>query len=138
MKDERKYLIPVDGKLYETSKEVYVAYYKMERRERYLEERDRKEGVKNFSDLGEVYCSADEFLSDTKVDIEQDVVNSILLESVFDAITTLDDEEKWLINELFLHGKSQRQVSKESGIPLMTVNYRKHKVIDKIKKVLKI
>jgi hypothetical protein len=32
----KRYFIPVDGKYYETTKEVYEVYYQMDRRERYL------------------------------------------------------------------------------------------------------
>lgn len=41
--NERKaFYIPIDGKLYETTEEVYKTYYRMDRRERYLDERSRK------------------------------------------------------------------------------------------------
>ncbi|MBS7528723.1 hypothetical protein KHM83_18810 [Fusibacter paucivorans] len=55
-KESRKYLIPVDGKYYETTKEIYEVYYQMDRRERYLEERDIKKGVKSFSDISSAAC----------------------------------------------------------------------------------
>ena len=45
MADKEKYFIPIEGKLIEVEENVYVAYYKMDRRERYLEERDRDNGV---------------------------------------------------------------------------------------------
>ena len=137
-KAAKRYFIPVDGKYYETTKEVYEVYYKMDRRERYLEERDLKKGVVNFCDMGDSYCSAEEILSDKDTDIETEVMNKILMETVLEAISILDEEEKWLIQELFFYGKSQRQLAKECSIPLMTLNCRKKKIIGKIKKYLKI
>ncbi len=137
-KQTKKYLIPVDGKLYETTKEIYEEYYRMDRRERYLEERDLKKGVMNFSDIDNAHYTAEEILFDKDTDIEAEVTNKVLMETVLGAITTLDEEEKWLIQELFFYGKSQRQLSKETDIPLMTINNRKRKVIEKLKKQLKI
>lgn len=37
MADKEKYFIPIEGKLIEVEKNVYVAYYKMDRREATLE-----------------------------------------------------------------------------------------------------
>ena len=133
-----RYFIPVDGKYYETTKEVYEVYYQMDRRERYLEERDLNKGVINFCDIDNEDYSAEEILSDKDKDIEEEVINKILIKTVLEAIMTLDEEEKWLIQELFFCGKSQRQLAKECGIPLMTLNCRKQKIIEKIKKYLKI
>jgi RNA polymerase sigma factor (sigma-70 family) len=137
-KEPRRYFIPVDGKYYETTKEIYEVYYRMDRRERYLEERDLKKGVVNFSDMGYSYCSAEEILSDKDTDIETEIMNKMLMETVLEAISILDEEEKWLIQELFFCGKSQRQLSKETDIPLMTINNRKKRVLDKLRKQLKI
>lgn len=135
---EKKYYIPVDGKYYETTKEVYEVYYQMDRRERYLEERDLNKGVINFCDIDNGHYSAEEILSDKDTDIEEEVINSVLIKTVLEAIMTLDEEEKWLIQELFFCGKSQRQLSKETGIPLMTITNRKKRVLKKLKKHLKI
>ena len=42
MADKENYYIPVEGKLIEVEEPVYTEYYRMSRRERYLEERIRK------------------------------------------------------------------------------------------------
>lgn len=45
MADKESYYIPVEGKLVEVEEKVYTTYYKMSRRERYLEERDKENGA---------------------------------------------------------------------------------------------
>ena len=45
MADKKNYYIPVEGKLVEVEEPVYTEYYRMSRRERYLEERDKENGV---------------------------------------------------------------------------------------------
>ena len=48
MADKEKYFIPIEGKLVEVEENVYATYYKMGRRERYLEERDKNNGVLSY------------------------------------------------------------------------------------------
>lgn len=136
-KQRDKYMIPVDGKLYETTEEVYQAYYSMDRRERYLEERDKKEGVMQFSMLDNDKYSAEETISDQEIDIEEEVTNKVLIEAVLEAISFLEEEEKWLIQELFFNWKSEVQLAKESGIARTTIRSRKEKIFSKIKKTVK-
>ena len=135
---EKRYFIPVDGKYYETTKEVYEVYYQMDRRERYLEERDLNKGVINFCDIDNEDYSAEEILSDKDTDIEEEVINSVLIKTVLEAMSLLSEEEKWLIQELFFCGKSERELTRNTGIPRKTINYRKEKALSKIRKFIKI
>lgn len=134
---ERKYYIPIDGKYYETNKIVYKTYYSMSRRERYLEERDIKEGVKNFTDLNIGTYRPEEMISDKSIDIEEEITNKIMIETVLEAITILDEEEKWLIQELFFYGKSERVLAKECSVARTSIQSRKYKILNKIKKIMK-
>lgn len=52
MAEERKYRIRVDGILVDVSKEVYHAYYSIERHTRTLDEKDTRNGKVLYSDLG--------------------------------------------------------------------------------------
>ena len=134
----KRYFIPVDGKYYETTKEVYEVYYQMDRRERYLEERDLKKGIINFGDIDNDDYSAEEIISDKDRDIEEEVINKILIKTVLEAMSLLSEEEKWLIQELFFCGKSERELTRNTGIPRKTINYRKEKALSKIRKFIKI
>ena len=136
--NEKRYFIPVDGKLYETTKEIYEVYYQMDRRERYLEERDIKNGVLNFGDIDDANYAAEERIMDENADVEKEVIDQILWNAVLEAMSLLSDEENWLIQELFFYGKSEVILSKESGIARTTIQSKKYKAIEKIKKIMKI
>lgn len=136
-KQREKYMIPVDGELRETTRDVYIAYYRMGRRERYLEEQEAKENVLNFSSLAKGKFNYEEVLPDETVDVENEVTDEILLEAAFDAIAKLEESERELIHELFFSGKSKSQIARELGIPRKTLAYKEHKVIEKIKKFIK-
>lgn len=137
-KESRKYFIPVDGKYYETTKEVYKVYYQMDRRERYLEERDIKKGVQTFSDISNSIYSADEIIADVNVDVCGTAISNILFETVLEALSILTEEENWLIQELFFNGKTEREVALELNLSKTALHYRKEKVIKKIKENLNI
>lgn len=137
-KEPRKYFIPVDGKYYETTKEIYKVYYQMDRRDRYLEERDIKNGVKTFSDISNSFYTADEMIADVNVDVSNTAVSNILFETVLEAISTLDEEEKWLIQELFFYAKTEREVAAELGISKTALRYRKKRTLGKIRTQLNI
>jgi len=48
----------------------------------------------------------------------------------------LSEEEQELITELYFMDKSEHQLSKETGIPRMTLHDRKVKILSKIKKLM--
>ncbi|MBF8982620.1 sigma-70 family RNA polymerase sigma factor [Lutibacter sp. B2] len=135
--DKRKnFFIPIDGKLYETSEEIYRNYYRMDRRERYLEERSRKHEL-SYEALTDVDYPIEEKMVDQPEGIEDEVITSILIEKILLVISQLSEEEKQLIQELFFCGKSEVALAKEIGIARTTIQSRKYKILSKIKKLLK-
>ncbi len=133
-----KFYIPVGGKSYETTKEIYEVYYQMDRRERYLEERDIKKGVQTFSDISNSFYVAEEMIADINVDVTTTAISNILFETVIKVISILTEEEKWLIQELFLNEKTEREVASLLSISKTALHYRKERVIRKIRKQLNI
>ena len=48
----------------------------------------------------------------------------------------LEPEEAALINTLYFENVSERQLAKQSGVPLMTINCRKQKILGKLLKMM--
>ena len=71
------------------------------------------------------------------VSIEEDLIEKIEREELHSAIAKLSAKEKELIQALFFDGYTERQWSTLTGIPQKTINDRKHKILEKIKKFLK-
>jgi RNA polymerase sigma factor (sigma-70 family) len=70
---------------------------------------------------------------------EDIVEKKMLIERMMAYVEELPSDEKNLIYELYFsekEGKSVRQLSKETGIPLMTISYRKKKILEKLEKLL--
>lgn len=139
MDKKKKFYIRIGNHIEQVTEEVYREYFKMLRRERYLEERDLAHGRFLYSQFDNVYVDVlgEELLVDGLTeDICDSIVKKIMIEQLRECLSLLSDEELNLIIQLFYEEKSQRQLSEESGIPLMTISDRKNRILKKLKKYL--
>ncbi len=137
MDTKKKFYIRVENQVEQVTEEVYREYFKMDRRERYLEERDLVHGRFLYSQLDNVYegVLGEEMIADSLAeDLCDVVVSKIMIEKLKECLSLLSDEDLNLMIQLFYEEKSQRQLSVESGIPVMTISDRKNRVLKKIKK----
>lgn len=132
----KRFYIPIDGKLYETTEDIYRVYYKMDRRERYLEERSRKHEL-SYDALMDGSYPVEEKMIDKPKTVDDQVITSILIEKMLLVISELSQGEKQLIQELFFCGKSEVALAKELGIARTTLQSRKYKILSKIKELIK-
>lgn len=68
--------------------------------------------------------------------LDEVIADKLLLETLMTALDRLTDTERGLIDALFYEDKSEREVARETGVSQNTVNYRKHKILDKLKKFI--
>ncbi|TWH59380.1 hypothetical protein DesLBE_3759 [Desulfitobacterium sp. LBE] len=139
MDKKKKFCIRIEDTIQEVSEEVYREYFKMERRERYLEERDLVNGKVLYSDLDNVHQDVlgEDILVDSIVeDICELVTTKIMVERLRECLVLLPDEELDLLIQLFFNEKSERELSAERGIPRKTISYRKDKILSKLKNYL--
>lgn|GEM_PF-6573728 len=74
------------------------------------------------------------YLNDNQ--ITQSEITAVMVERMMACIRILPLEERSLIRELFFYNKGERQLSAETGIPQMTLHYRKSKILKKLRKLL--
>ena len=137
MDTKKKFYIRVENQVEQVTEEVYREYFKMDRRERYLEERDLVHGRFLYSQLDNVYedVLGEEMIVDGLAeDLCDVIVSKIMIEKLKECLSLLSDEDLNLMIQLFYEEKSQRQLSVESGVPVMTISDRKNRVLKKIKK----
>lgn len=79
-----------------------------------------------------------ETIADETADIEEIYDRQEMIEKIIEVLDSLSEEERHLIDALYLskETQSERQYSKETGIPQKTINYRKKKILEKIKSFL--
>ena len=79
-----------------------------------------------------------DIIADVSVKVEDEAIVNMDLEALAEALRTLPEDERWLISELFLRDKpkTEQEITALTGIPRQTVNYRKNKILKKLKKHL--
>jgi len=126
---DKEYFIELNGRQIPVSKEVYDAFKRpiwKERKRRQV--RTEKElSLDAFADAGFEIPSGEAL-------VDEIVEDKLLLDMLFKALSELTDDERFLVNELFYHEKSERTVARETGLPQKTINNRKRAIINKLKK----
>lgn len=127
------------------SDELHREYYKMKRREIYMEEDvkvgridvdmekekvtfvpNKEDSLQRLMDLGADY--ADE------QSVEDVVVDKAMLLILQEAMKELDRQEKELINDLFYEEMTVREVAKKNSTSHVTVMKRRDKILAKLRK----
>ena len=135
MPEENKYTLLVNKKRISVTEEVYRAYYQLKEREAYLDKLSQKHDI-SFEECEEKGIQVDYLLSHSEQSIEDEIIKAEMLAKLMSSMERLSGQERLLIYNLFFKGKSERRLSVETGIPLMTINDRKRRILIKLKKLL--
>lgn len=132
---QKKYYIRIRKDLVEVTKEVYLEYYRLARRERAQKELEKKHGVFSYDALDAEGRSGSEMISDT-VDIEELATAHILQERLHKALTRLPKAERKLLHAIYFDGLTERELQAKTGVPQTTISYQKRKALVHLKKIL--
>lgn len=123
----------------EVDEEKKKEMLKEQRHSQYINDMKKKYGYQTVSfqcmdENSDDECAGEEVLTYND-DFVDNVVENIYLEKLFEKLT---EEEKWLLQELALSEEKQsvRTLSKKTGIPRTTLDYRKRELFKKIKNFL--
>ena len=77
----------------------------------------------------------DEVTADSSVNIEDEIIDVMDLELLSKAIQSLPDDERKLLEELYLRDmpKTEQEIATETGVRQQAVNKKKNKIIKKLK-----
>jgi len=126
----KDYYIIINGEKITVTEEVYYAYlrpvWKEHKREKIRQncENSLDELIENGIDI-----------SDNAQPLCDIVGDKLILDMLIKAISELEEDEQYLLKELFFNEKSERDLSKESGLPQKTINNRKHAILKKLKNI---
>lgn len=139
MSEKKEYRIKVQGKLVPVTEEIYFTYHRMKRRETYLEERDTANSVFYYSALDTEGTNGEDVIPDlVSPRVEDMIVDKLISEKLYQCLAQLAREEQELIYALFFRAISERQYAEMTGIPQKTINDRRHRILGKLKKLMKI
>lgn len=140
----------IDGHYIEVTNEVYIAYTKGQRKMKYFEKDLKVEHVfkdKNGNITGVIPSredSLERLMNDNSIqfyDVSKSVECSAQVnddvENLHIAMQELTSEELNIIKMLFYDEMTERDTAKILGISQAAVNKRKHRILKKLKKIIK-
>ena len=152
MSENKQFFVSVNGKQEPVTEEVYLAYYRSKRRERYFERDIKTESAIRDAD-GNItgYKPAKEDSLERLMDAGEDYTNefsvedlafrSVMADKLHEVLNKLPEKECELIETLFFAnggvGMTVRECADQSGIPFTTIQSRKAKILLTLKKLLR-
>ena len=132
---DKKYYIFVGDEKIEVDLEVFKSLLQITNRERYLERLDRQNKLLFFSDLSTEY-SFEDTIADENYDLEKIVETKMLIDRVREAIDSLNDEEREVIERLYYQDESLRSIATSKKISAPALLKRRNKILKKLKELL--
>ena len=135
-REREKYFIRLGGStLVEVGREIYLEWYRSERRERYQRERDRKHGVCSINKLHEkgYYPEKSNYLNDTTLET---VLKDECRDRLENALKKLSEQEKRLVRLLYFEDMTVKKTAEIFGCSRKTIQNRREKVLEKIRKMM--
>lgn len=131
-----KLFIVLHGMLMEVTAKDYLDFYKIQRRQKYIDERSAKNGDFSYDMLTTDDFNGEEILIDDSEDITTQVVQKIMSDKLRQSILMLSKEEQLLIYQYYYEEISETKLSSTYGITQQAISKRVSKIIDKLKKFL--
>ena len=131
-----KFFLPLYGMLMEVTAETYKAYYKDQRRQKYIDKRSLLNGDVSYDALDTDETLGAEVFADKKTDVEAAVINKMTVAELRKAFLLLSPDEKKLLIEHFFDEKSQVELSKQYGVNQSSISRKINRIIAKLKKFL--
>ena len=141
--------LPDFRKMYpEASKEVIEVLKETERKMQYQEydlkaeqtiidrEAQQIQVIPSREDSYERLLEEHNLPADEQTDIETIVLSKMMRQQLHEAIRSLQEEERYLIIQLFYAERSERELAAELGLSQKAINKRRHKILEKLKKFL--
>jgi len=147
MAKERR--IPNYRKMYPTASEEVIAVLRQGERkliyheydlkvETFVVDEEKKKAyfIPSREDSLERLVGTDIQFQDDSTNVEEIVIKSMIIKKLKENLKLLDSGDYEIITALFYEGKSERDYAQECGISRTTLQYRKYRVLEKLKKDL--
>jgi RNA polymerase sigma factor (sigma-70 family) len=130
-----KYFINLNGQKIEVTREVYEAWYGGERKERYLEERERDFGVYPASSLTDADGELDPLdAAQSSANTEEEVEQKEEYAELYKALHTLPEKERTVLHQLFFEELTIARIAELEGLDESSIRWRRGSAIKKLKK----
>ena len=114
MADKEKYVINIQGKLIEVTPDVYYAYFRMERQERWQEEKKQEHEVVSYDAMDDGELVGAEVIPDmASPSLEEIAMARELRERLRHAVAALPKAERELIRAIYFEGLTEKEYAKK-------------------------
>ncbi|HEP4973902.1 TPA: sigma-70 family RNA polymerase sigma factor [Streptococcus pyogenes] len=131
----KEYYLYVNGQRVKVSEQIYKVYWREREHEKYLEQVDRKNHLLFFSSLDHDGHFVDNIV-DESVDVEKIMETQMMIETVRNAISRLNAEERDIIERLYFNDETVGSVAKLKSITHPALIKRRNKILEKLKKFI--
>lgn len=139
MADKEKYMIKIQGDLIEVSEDVYYAYFRMERQERWQEEKKQEHDVLSYDALDNDETVGLENVADMVTpSMEEMAMAREMYDRLHHAVEALPKTERELIRAIYFDGQTEKDYAKSTGMSQTGISYRRRKILSKLKVFLDI
>lgn len=133
-----KKFIPLHGMLMEVSQKEYSEFYKKQNRQRYLRLRSAKNGDVSIDMLTTDEFNGEDILVDYTQDVEAIALKQVVINKLYESLSLLTEDEQRLIQEHFYLNISGVKLSEIYGVNQSTISRRIDRIVNKLKKLMKI
>ncbi len=146
--DRRRYYIELNEQEFEVSRELYDAYMKGYRKERYFTHDLKKERRRVDEKTGEVrmipgredsyerLLEAEKYFMAEAESVEDAAIRAVMLEKLSEALQMLTLKERRIIYSLFYKEISEVQLAKDMGVARTTLQSQKYRILEKLRKIM--
>ena len=132
----KQFYLRVGNVVFAVSEQDYQNYYREMERWKYIKRMEKGRKL-SYEQVLENELPLERMCGDESPSVEAEVEQRILIEQMLQAIGLLEDDEKRLIRQLFFDGLTAREIARREGVFHRTVVYRKDKVLNKLRKLMK-
>lgn len=131
-KERERYVLRIGGTLVDVNREVYLEWYQSRRREKYQQERNRKQGICSLDELEEKRgsCAGIEFCSHESV--ENEALRNALRDEVNGALGKIDGEDARLIELLYFKEFTVTEVAEIYNCSRKTIQNRRKRILEEL------
>ena len=139
MADKEKYMIKIQGNLIEVSEDVYYAYFRMDRQERWQEDKKQDHDVVSYYALVNGETVGAEAIQDmNSPGMEELVIANEFKEWLHNVVAALPKPERELIQAIYFEDIPVSDYAKRVGLSHRGINKQRKRILSKLKMLLDI
>ncbi len=133
---EDKLFLPLHGMLMEVTEDVYVDFYRDQRRQQYITARSIANGDVSYDALNTDEFNGEDTLVDPDENVAEQVAQKMLIEKLHRVLPLLSEDEQLLIHRHYFEDIPETELAEIYGITQQGISKRIKKIREKLKKLL--